>query len=168
MLVEIISGACPSYPTIKPTLQISKWEGHMWKMNEHCTGRPISVTTPENIDYDMILGDRRVGLKPTAESQLAHFLQTCVSHPFHSMNDDQKRVCLATSKKIVHFKRFRSSCYHGSIVTRNKIHYQRQKSNRKNGSILVFHEPKKCVSENWLAKIVASVFSDKNWDDQDR
>jgi hypothetical protein len=42
--------------------------------DEHRSGRPISVTTPGNIDsvHDMILENRRIGLTRIAD--IAHFL----------------------------------------------------------------------------------------------
>ena len=65
---------CPSYSTIKFWVSNFK-RGSFGVDDEMRVGRPISMTSDENIEkvYEMIVTDRRVGMKNLAESLLNVF-----------------------------------------------------------------------------------------------
>lgn len=68
-MINTLHDDSPSYATIKNWVTSFKREKFSIKDDER-PGRPISVTTLENIDtvHDLILSDRRIGLKRIAET----------------------------------------------------------------------------------------------------
>jgi transposase len=81
-MVKTLGDQCPSYATIKNWFAEFK-RGRSDVKDEHRSGRPISVTTPGDIDsvHDMILENRRIGLTRIAET--LHISYECVFHIVH-------------------------------------------------------------------------------------
>lgn len=179
-MTETLDNQCPSYATIKNWVAEFK-RGRSDVKDEHRSGRPISVTTPENIDsvHDIILQDRRIGLKHIAET-----LHICCERVFHivhheldmrklsakwipkCLNADQKRVRLTMSKEICRRFEEDSSNFLDRLVTMDETwvhHYdpetkEQSKEWKHSGS----PRPKKFRVQKSAGKILASIFWDKD------
>jgi transposase len=166
-MVKTLDEQCPSYATIKNWVAEFK-RGRSDLKDEHRSGRPISVTTPGDIDsvHDMILENRRIGLTRTAE--ILHISYERVFHIVHHdlgmsklaakwvpkcLNADQKRVRLTMSEKICHRFEEDSSNFLDLFVTMDETWVQRLKSNRKSRSMRVLHVPRSSVLKSRLEKL---------------
>ena len=179
-ITDTLGDQCPSYATIKNWVAEFK-RGRSDVKDEHRAGRPISVTTSENIDsvHDMILADRRIGLKRIAEALNISYER--VFHIVHhdldmrklsakwiprSLNADQKRFRLTTSKEICRRFEADSSTFLDRLVTMDETwvhHYdpetkEQSKEWKHSGS----PRPKKFRVQKSAGKILASVFWDKD------
>jgi transposase len=166
-MVKTLGDQCPSYATIKNWFAEFK-RGRSDVKDEHRSGRPISVTTPGDIDsvHDMILENRRIGLTRIAET--LHISYERVFHIVHHdlgmsklaakwvpkcLNADQKRVRLTMSEKICHRFEEDSSNFLDLFVTMDETWVQRLKSNRKSRSMRVLHVPRSSVLKSRLEKL---------------
>jgi histone-lysine N-methyltransferase SETMAR len=113
-MLNIFSDEYPSYTTLKNWI-VSFKRGRFSVENEKRPGRPISVSTLENINavYNMILADRRNGFKHIAETLEISYER--VHHIIHvdldmkkisakwipkCLNADQKRAWVEASRLI--------------------------------------------------------------------
>ena len=68
-MLNTLGDQCPSYETVKNWTASFK-RGKFSIEDDDRSGRPVSVSVHENIDavHDMILSDRRIGLKRISEA----------------------------------------------------------------------------------------------------
>lgn len=179
-MIETLGDQCPSYATIKNWVAEYK-RGRSDVKDEHRPGRPISVTTPENIDsvHDMILENRRIGIKSIAEALHISYERVC--HIIHHdlgmrklsakwiprcLNVDQKRVRLTTSKEICRRFAEDSSNFLDRLVTMDETWIHNYDPETKEQSKQWKHvgspRPKKFRVQKSAGKILASVFWDKD------
>ena len=105
-MFKTLGNLCPSYATVKNWVASFK-RGEFAVEDGKRSGRPISVSTPENIEavHDMILSDRRIGIKHISEAlnisseRVHHIIHTDLDMKKISakwipkcLNADQKRV----------------------------------------------------------------------------
>lgn len=179
-MLTTLGDQCPSYSTIKNWVADFK-RGRKDVTDEKRSGRPISVSTQENIDavHDMILDNRRIGLKRISETLNISYER--VFHIVHNelgmkklsakwipkcLNADQKRLRVTTSQWICNQFNDRKSNFLDRLVTMDEtwIHYydpetkEMSKEWKHSGS----PRPKKFRVQKSAGKVLASIFWDKD------
>ena len=112
---KTLSEVCPSYATVKNWIASFK-QGKVSNEDDDRPGRPISVSTVENVDavHDMILSYHRISIEQVSET----LKNSCerVHHIIHA-DLDMKQIsakwipkCLNTDQKRARVETSRSSC----------------------------------------------------------
>ena len=171
MLNNTLGDQCPSYATVKNWTASFK-RGKFSIEDDDRSGRPVSVSVPENIDavHDMILSDRRIGLKRISEALNISYER--VHHIVH-VNLDMRKIaakCLNVDQKRARVEASRSICarfendvdFLNRIVTMDEtwVHFydpetkQQSMEWRHSGS----PRPKKFRVQNLLEKFLLQFF----------
>lgn len=176
-MLETLGDQCPSYATVKNWIASFK-RGKLSVEDDKRPGRPISVSTPENIDavHDMILSDRRIGLKHIAETLKISYER--VHHIVH-VDLDMKKIsakwipkCLNADQKRARVEASRSICarfeedpdFLSRVVTMDETWVHFYDPETKQQSMEWKHRgsprPKKFRVQKSAGKVLASVFWD--------
>lgn len=179
-MLDTLKDHCPSYATVKNWVAEFK-RGRTDVKDEHRVGRPVSVSTFENVDsvHDMILDDRRIGLKYIAETLNISYER--IFHIVHHdlgmrklsakwipkcLNADQKRLRVTTSKSLCRLFKEDSSNILDRIVTMDETwihHYDPEtKEQSKEWKHAGSPRPKKFRVQKSAGKVLASIFWDKD------
>lgn len=176
-MLNTLGDQCPSYATVKNWTASFK-RGKFSIEDDDRSGRPVSVSVPENIDavHDMILSNRRIGLKQISEALNISYER--VHHIVH-VNLDMRKIaakwipkCLNVDQKRARVEASRSICarfendvdFLNRIVTMDEtwVHFydpetkQQSMEWRHSGS----PRPKKFRVQKSAGKVLASVFWD--------
>lgn len=174
---KTLGEVCPSYATVKNWVASFK-RGKISVEDDDRPGRPISVSTPENVNavHDMILSDRRISIKQISETLKISCER--VHHIIHA-DLDMKKIsakwipkCLNADQKRARVKSSRSLCalfdkdpdFLNRVITMDETWLYFYDPETKQQSMEWRHSgsprPKKFRVQKSAGKVLASVFWD--------